>query len=54
MSSYVYETVKEEFEQWKGQGLKLNMARGKPSLEQLELSRGLLTAPGSTGRRCWT
>ncbi len=44
MSSYVYETVKEEFEQWKGQGLKLNMARGKPSLEQLELSRGLLTA----------
>ena len=26
----------------KGQGLSLNMARGKPSLEQLELSRGLL------------
>ncbi|MCI9156981.1 MAG: aminotransferase, partial [Lawsonibacter sp.] len=43
MSSYVYESVKEEFEQWKASGLKLNMARGKPSLEQLELSRGLLT-----------
>lgn len=42
MGNYVYESVKEEFEQWKGQGLSLNMARGKPSLEQLELSRGLL------------
>ena len=42
MGNYVYESVKAEFEQWKGQGLSLNMARGKPSLEQLELSRGLL------------
>ena len=35
MSSYVYESVKGEFEQWKASGLKLNMARGKHSLEQL-------------------
>ena len=44
MGKYEYTAVKEEFEQWKQQGLSLNMARGKPSLEQLELSRGLLTA----------
>ncbi len=44
MKEFEYNAVKAEFEAWKGQGLKLNMARGKPSLEQLELSRGLLTA----------
>ena len=41
---FTYAAVKEEFEQWKAQGLSLNMDRGKPSLEQLELSRGLMTA----------
>ena len=42
MKEFVYAAVKEEFEGWKKQGLSLNMARGKPSLDQLELSRGLL------------
>ena len=44
MKEFEYTAVKEEFEQWKAMGLSLNMARGKPSLEQLELSRGLFTA----------
>lgn len=44
MREFKYDVVKEEFEQWKAQGLSLNMARGKPSLEQLELSHGLLKA----------
>jgi len=44
MKNYEYQEVREEFEQWKQQGLSLNMARGKPGLEQLELSRGLFTA----------
>ncbi|MCI8687167.1 MAG: aminotransferase class I/II-fold pyridoxal phosphate-dependent enzyme [Lawsonibacter sp.] len=44
MKEFVYAAVKEEFDQWKARGLSLNMARGKPSLEQLELSRGLFTA----------
>ena len=44
MKEFVYAAVKEEIDQWKARGLSLNMARGKPSLEQLELSRGLFTA----------
>ena len=44
MKEFVYAVVKEEYEQWKARGLSLNMARGKPSLEQLELSHGLLKA----------
>lgn len=44
MKEFAYAAVKEEFENWKKQGLSLNMARGKPSLEQLELSHGLLKA----------
>jgi len=44
MKEFSYQAVKEEFEQWKQQGLSLNMARGKPGLEQLELSRDLLTS----------
>ena len=32
----------EEYESYKAQGLKLNMARGKPSSEQLDLSMGML------------
>ena len=40
----LYEKTLEEFRAWKERGLSLNMARGKPSLEQLELSRGLFSA----------
>ncbi len=36
-----------KYEQFKGRGLCLNMARGKPSDEQLRLSHGLLTAVGA-------
>lgn len=36
-------TVQTEYDSWKSQGLKLNMARGKPSLDQLALSRELFT-----------
>lgn len=43
MKEFTFNAVKEEFEQWKGQGLSLNMDRGKPGREQLELSRDLLT-----------
>ena len=32
------------YEDYKAQGLSLNMARGKPSSEQLDISEGLLTA----------
>lgn len=44
MSEFTVQAVKEEFERWKQQGLSLNMARGKPGLEQLELSRDLFSA----------
>lgn len=33
----------EELERWKAKGLKLNMARGKPGKEQLDLVSGILT-----------
>lgn len=35
--------VQEEYESWKCRGLQLNMARGKPSLDQLALSRELFS-----------
>lgn len=35
--------VQTEYENWKKQKLNLNMARGKPGLEQLALSRELFT-----------
>ena len=35
-----------QHENYKGRGLKLNMTRGVPSLDQLDLSRGLLTCLG--------
>ena len=38
-----YDKVSAEYESWKAKGLKLNMARGKPSKKQLELSNSLLT-----------
>jgi len=37
-----YESTKAQFENWKAQGLKLNMARGKPGSDQLDLVNGLL------------
>ena len=38
-----YETALKEFEGWKAKGLKLNMARGKPSSAQLDLISDILT-----------
>ena len=35
--------LEDEFAQFKLRDLKLNMARGKPSSEQLDLSEGMLT-----------
>ena len=32
-----YTRVRQEFELWKAKGLKLNMARGKPGKQQLDL-----------------
>ena len=39
-----YGKVLTEFEGWKARGLTLNMARGKPSKQQLDLVSGILTA----------
>ena len=39
-----YDKVSAEYESWKAKGLKLNMARGKPSKKQLDLVSGILTA----------
>ena len=38
-----YDKVSSEYESWKAKGLKLNMARGKPSKQQLDLVSGILT-----------
>lgn len=35
-----YDKVSAEYESWKAKGLKLNMARGKPSKQQLDLVSG--------------
>lgn len=40
----LYHQTMDEFLAWKEKKLSLNMARGKPSKEQLELSRGLFSA----------
>ena len=37
------EKVREEYRMWQSRGLSLNMARGKPGLEQLELSKELFS-----------
>ncbi len=39
--------VREAYDKFKDQGLKLNLTRGKPSAAQLELSAELLSLPGS-------
>lgn len=39
-----YDKVSAEYKSWKAKGLKLNMARGKPSKQQLDLVSGILTA----------
>lgn len=43
-----YVALTKEYEDVKGKGLKLNMARGKPGKEQLDLSLGLLDVLNST------
>ena len=43
--------VQQEYDEIKAKGLSLNMARGKPSAEQLDLTEGLLTAV-STSADC--
>ena len=40
--------VQKKYDDFKAQGLSLNMARGKPSAEQLDLTEGLLTAVKSS------
>ena len=37
-----YTRVRQEFELWKAKGLKLNMARGKPGKQQLDLVLSLI------------
>ncbi|MBQ6632568.1 MAG: aminotransferase class I/II-fold pyridoxal phosphate-dependent enzyme [Ruminococcus sp.] len=47
-----YKQACEEYDGYKAKGLALNMARGKPSAEQLDLTEGLLTAV-STNAECY-
>jgi len=44
------EEVRAAFEAWKAKGLKLNMARGKPGTEQLDLVSGILTVLQTPGQ----
>ena len=41
-----YEKVLKEYELWKSKSLKLNMARGKPGTEQLDLVSDIMTVLG--------
>jgi len=43
----LHERVRAQYEAFKGRGLALNMARGKPSAEQLDLAESLLDKPGT-------
>ncbi len=43
-----YEILSKQYEDAKGKGLKLNMARGKPGNEQLEISKEMLNVINST------
>jgi len=38
--------IRESYEAFKKKGLKLNLTRGKPGADQLDLSRELLSLPG--------
>lgn len=40
--------LREEYAQWRAKGLDLDITRGKPSPEQLDLSNALLSLPGET------
>jgi hypothetical protein len=39
--------IRESYDAFKAKGLKLNLARGKPSTAQLDLSAELLSLPGT-------
>ncbi len=43
----LHASVRAEFDQLKTRGLKLDMTRGKPSPEQLDLANGMLAMPGN-------
>lgn len=43
----LHERVRAQYDAFKGRGLALNMARGKPSPEQLDLAESLLDKPGA-------
>ena len=43
-----FEKVSAEFEAWKAKGLKLNMARGRPGKEQLDLVSDILSVMTDT------
>ncbi len=47
-----YSAVKTEYDRVKAQGLKLNMARGRPATEQLDLVSDMLTSL-TTAEACW-
>lgn len=47
------EQCKEKYEHYKASGLKLDMSRGKPAVDQLDLSRALLALPGRMTAVCW-
>lgn len=47
--SAVYEELSEEYRKWQAKGLKLDMSRGKPGPEQLDLSEKMLDELGSNG-----
>ncbi|HCW23703.1 MAG TPA: aminotransferase, partial [Lachnospiraceae bacterium] len=47
-----YEAMKQEYRKFQGMSLNLNMARGKPCKEQLDLSLGLMDALNSDADMC--
>ncbi|MEG2857148.1 MAG: aminotransferase, partial [Clostridia bacterium] len=45
----VQKTLRTEYDNYKSRGLKLNMARGKPGPDQLDLCEGMLTCVATSG-----